>query len=89
MTWYIENPKDATRKLQEFINEFSKVQNKKLMKTNFLQFHTLTTDQKKKVSKKNYHQISIIINYQITINLASKRIKRQGTSLPKEANPYS
>ena len=34
--------------------------------------------------------MSIIINYQITINLASKRIKRQGTSLPKEAkDPYS
>ena len=25
MTWYIENPKDATRKLLELINEFSKV----------------------------------------------------------------
>ena len=25
MTLYIENPKDATRKLQELINEFSKV----------------------------------------------------------------
>ena len=25
MTWYIENPKDATRKLVELINEFGKV----------------------------------------------------------------
>ena len=25
MTWYLENPKDATRKLLELINEFGKV----------------------------------------------------------------
>ena len=41
MILYIENPKDATRKLLELINEFGKVQDTKLMHRNLLHSYTL------------------------------------------------
>ena len=46
MTLYIENTEDATRKLLELINEFSKVQNTKLIYRNLLHFCTLMNYQK-------------------------------------------
>ena len=41
MIVYIENPKDATRKLLELINEFGKVTGYKLMHRNLLHSYTL------------------------------------------------
>ena len=38
MILYIENPKDATRKLLELINEFTKVQDTKLIHRNLFHF---------------------------------------------------
>ena len=43
MILYIENLKDATRKLLELINEFGKVTGYKLMHRNLLHSYTLTT----------------------------------------------
>ena len=51
MILYIENPKDATRKLLELNNEFSKVVGYKIYR-NLLHSYTLTTkDQKEKIRK--------------------------------------
>ena len=51
----IENLKDATRKLLELINEFSKVAATKLMHRNLLHFYTLTRkDQKEKLRKHSH-----------------------------------
>ena len=55
MILHIENPKDATRKLLELINEFGKLQDKKLMHRNLLHSYTLTTkDQKEKLRKHSH-----------------------------------
>ena len=55
MILYIENPKDATRKLLELINESAKVHDTKLIQRNLLHFYTLTTkDQKEKLSKESH-----------------------------------
>ena len=50
-----ENPKDATRKLLELINEFSKLQDTKLTHRNLLHFYGLTTKhQKEKLWQKSH-----------------------------------
>ena len=55
MILYMENPKDATRKLLELINEFGKVAGYKLMHRNLLHSYTLTTkDQKDKLRKQSH-----------------------------------
>ena len=55
MTLYIENPKDAIRKVLEFINEFSKVEGNKRICKNLLHFYTLTMkDQKEKLRKQSH-----------------------------------
>ena len=52
---YRENPKDATRKLLELINESGKVVGQKLINRNLLLSYTLTAkDQKKKLSKQSH-----------------------------------
>ena len=54
MILYIENPKDATRKLLELINEFGKVAGYKIHR-NLLHFYTLTMkDQKEKLRKQSH-----------------------------------
>ena len=45
MTWYIENPKDATRKLLQLINEFGKVEGYKINAQKSLAF-LYTNDEK-------------------------------------------
>ena len=51
---YIENPKDATKKIIEFINESDKIAHTKLIHRNLLQFYTLATkDQKEKLKKQS------------------------------------
>ena len=52
MILYIENPKDATRKLLELINEFGKVADTKLMHRNLLHTYTLTTKNQKEILRK-------------------------------------
>ena len=47
VTFCIENPKDATRKLLELINEFGKVIDIKLIYINWLHFNTLTANYQK------------------------------------------
>ena len=68
---YIENTKDATRKLLELTNKFGKVEGYQINTQNILHSYILTTkDQKKKLRK---------------LIITSKRIKYLGINLPKEA----
>ena len=55
MILYIENPKDATRKLLELINEFGKLQDTKLMHSNLWHSYTLTAKNKKEKLRKQSH----------------------------------
>ena len=55
MMLYTENPKDATRKLLEFINDSVKFLDTELIYRNLLHFYTLTTKyQKEKLRNKPY-----------------------------------
>ena len=70
---YIENPKEATRKLLELINECGKVAGYKTNAQNSLAFlHT----NNEKSERENKETIPFII--------ATKRIKYLGINLPKE-----
>ena len=53
MILYIENPKDATRKLLELINEFSKVSGYKINTQKSVAFPTMK-DQKEKLKKQSH-----------------------------------
>ena len=73
MIVYIENPKDATRKLLELINEFGKVE--------VYKFNT----QKSVAFLYNNNEISEReIQETIPFTISSKRIKYLGINLPKE-----
>ena len=72
MIIYIENPKDATRKLLELINEFSKVAGYKVNAQNLLHSYTRMM----KIWKRNWGKLPFTI--------ATKRIKYPGINLPKE-----
>ena len=74
MILYIENPKDATRKLLELVNEFSKVTGYKINTQKFLAF--LYTNNKRSERE---------IKETIPFTTATKRIKYLGINLPKEA----
>ena len=55
MILYTDNPKDATRKLLELINEFGKVAGYKINDRNLLHSYILTTkDQKEKLRKQSH-----------------------------------
>ena len=54
MKLYIENPKDSTRKLLAFINEFSKASGYKI-NGNLLHFYTLTTKHQEEKLRKQSH----------------------------------
>ena len=73
MILYIENPKDATRKLLELINEYSKVAGYKV-KTH-KSFAFLYTNNEKSERE---------IKEKIPFTIATKRIKYLGINLPKE-----
>ena len=74
MIRYIENSKDATRKLLRLINEFSKVAGYKINTWKFAAFlHT------------NNKRLEREIKETITFTIASKRIQYLGINLPKEA----
>ena len=74
MTLYIENPKDATRKLLELINEFGKVAGYKINARKSFAF--LYTN-----NERSEREIKETIPFTIT----TKRIKCLGINLPKEA----
>ena len=74
MILYIENPKDATGKLLELVNEFSKVTGYKINTQKFLAF--LYTNNKRSERE---------IKETIPFTTATKRIKYLGINLPKEA----
>ena len=79
MILYIENNKDATRKLLELINEFSKVAGYKINTQISVAF--LYTKK-----EKPEREITETIPFTIT----SKRIKYLGINLPNEVkDPYS
>ena len=73
MILYIENPKDATRKLLELINEFGKVAGYKI---NAQKYHAfLYTNDEKSLRE---------IKETLAFTTATKRIKYLGINLPKE-----
>ena len=74
MILYIENPKDASRKLLELINEFDKVAGYKFNTQKSLAFLYTNT---KRAEREIKETIPFII--------ATKRIKYLGINLPKEA----
>ena len=73
MILYIENPKDATRKLLELINEFGKVAGYRINAQKSLAF-LYTND---KISERE-------IKETLPFTIATKRIKYQGRNLPKK-----
>ena len=73
MILYIDNPKDATRKLLELINEFGKVAGYKINTQKSLAF--LYTNNKRSERE---------IKEAIPFTIATKRIKYLGINLPKE-----
>ena len=73
MILYIENPKDATRKLLELINEFGRVAGYKINAQKSLAF--LYTNDEKSESE---------IKKTLSSTIATKRIKYLGINLPKE-----
>ena len=52
---YIENPKDANRKLQELIYEFGEVAGYKLLHKNLLHSYTLRMKEQKEKLRKQSH----------------------------------
>ena len=73
MILYIENPKDATRKQLELINEFGKVAGYKVNAQKSLAF-LYTNDEKSETEIKETLPFTIV----------TKRIKYLGINLPKE-----
>ena len=74
MILYRENPKDATRKLLELINEFGKVAGYKLNTQKSLAFLYTNNERSEREIKKT-----------IPFTIRSKTIKHLGINLPKEA----
>ena len=73
MTLYIENPKDATRKLLELINESDKVAGHKINKQKSLAFLYTNSERSEKEIKET-----------IPFTIVTTRIKYLGINLPKE-----
>ena len=79
MILYVENPKDATRKLLELINEFGKVAGYKIKAQKSLAF-LYTNDEKSEIE----------IKETLPFTTATKRIKYLGINLPREIkDPYA
>ena len=78
MILYIENPKDATRKLLEIINEFGKVAGFKINAQKSLAFLYINDEKSERE-----------IEGTLPFTTATKRIKYLGINLPKETkDPY-
>ena len=79
MILYIENPKDATRKILKLINEFDKVAGYKIDTQKSLAFLYINNERSERKIKD-----------MIPFTIVTKRIKYLGINLPKEAkNLYS
>ena len=74
MILYIENPKDATRKLLELINEFGKVAGYKINAQKSLAFLYINNEKAEREIKET-----------LPFTSATKRIKYLEISVPKEA----
>ena len=74
MILYIENPKDATRKLLELINEFGKVAGYIINAQQSMSWFLYTNDEKSERG----------IKETLPFTTATKRIKYLGINLPKE-----
>ena len=74
MILYIENPKDATRKLWELINEFGKVAG-----------YEINTQKSLAPLYTNNERSEREIKETIPFTIATKRIKYLGINLPKDA----
>ena len=74
MILYIENPKDATRKLLELINENSKIAGYKINTQKSIAFLYTNNEKSEREIKET-----------IPFTIATKRIKYLGINLPKEA----
>ena len=70
---YIENPKDATRKLLELINEFGKVAGYKINAQKSLAFLYINNERSEREIKET-----------IPFTIATKRIKYLGINLPQK-----
>ena len=73
MILYIENPKDATRKLVELINDFGKVAGYKIKAQKSLAFRYSDNEKSEREIKET-----------LPFTIATKRIKYLGINLPKE-----
>ena len=73
MILYIENPKDATRKLLELINEFGKVAGYKINAQKSLAFLYTNNEKSEREIKET-----------LPLTIATKRIKYLGINLPVE-----
>ena len=73
MILYIENPKDATRKLLELISEFGRVAGYKINAQTSLAFLQTNDEKSKREIKETF-----------PFTIATKRIKHLGINLPKE-----
>ena len=74
MILYVENPKDATRKFLELINEFGKVAGYKINAQKSLAFLYTNNERSAREIKKT-----------MPFTITTKRIKYLGINLPKEA----
>ena len=74
MILYIDNPKDATRKLLELINQFGKVAGYKLIHRNLLHSYTVMSEKSEREIKET-----------LPFTIATKGIKYLGINLHKEA----
>ena len=70
---YIENPKDATRKPLELINEFGKVAGYKINAQKSLAFLYVNDEKSERENKET-----------LPFTIATKRIKYLGINLPRE-----
>ena len=73
MILYIENPKDATRKLLELISEFGKVAGYKIYTQKSLAFLYTNDENSEREIKET-----------LSFTIATQRIKYLGINLPKE-----
>ena len=73
MRLYIENPKDAIRKLLELINEFGKVSGYKINSQKSLAFLYINDEKSERDIKET-----------LPFTIATKSIKYLGINLPKE-----
>ena len=78
MIFYVENPKDSTRKLLELVSEYSKVAGYKINTQKSLAFLYTNNEKTEREIKET-----------IPFTIATKRIKYIGVYLPKETKTYT